>query len=393
MTRPLSFGVLLLALSAPVLWARPQPADPAASPKGTTAIDLYANGPRLELLTAEEQPGGFVLLHRASADAGRTWSAPVPIEVSRGRLTGPTRNTDPQIVGYGAWLVAIWSGPGASKWGGGPLQTAVSRDAGKTWSSGPKPFDDGSGGEQNFVDAIADARGRLHLAWLDARDGQQGLRVAMSADGGVSWTRNQSIDTETCECCWNTLATGWDDAVLALYRDIPRDMALARSDDGGASWRRSGWVGEFKWGIQGCPDVGGGLTRGGVRGQLHALVFTGDEKARGLYALASADNGRTWGAPVRVGPDRAWHADLAFTGTALVAAWDVNGGDRAITWAYSLDGGGTWVEGGRLSEPGVAASHPKVAVSGGDAVVVWTERDKSGRMEWKSSVLNKGDRW
>lgn len=304
------------------LAAQHQPSShPAATaPRGVTAIDVYPNGDRLELLIADDRAGGYVLQHLFSTDGGATWSAPRPIEPSRGRLVRPGRNMDPQIVAAGAQLVAIWTGPGTvSRWGGGNLATAISRDGGATWSPGPVPNDDTSGRDHAFIDALADGRGAFHLVWLDPRDGRQGLRYARSLDGGASWQANISIDDTTCECCWNTLALGWEGTPLVLYRDIPRDMAMARSEDGGRTWQRTGEVGDFNWDIQACPDVGGGVTRGREAGELFSIVFTGAEEHRGVYTLRSTDNGRTWQAPLRVGSDRAWHADIAYADGVLYA--------------------------------------------------------------------------
>ena len=377
--------VTLASAAAPSARERTQP----ALGKGTPALDVCANGARLELLVAEEQPGGHVLIHRRSSDGGTSWSKPVAIEVSRGKVANPGRNYDPQIVGFGQLVAVIWTAPSAvSKFSGGNLGTAVSRDGGTTWALGAMPNDDTGGGEHAFMDAVVDSKGTIHLAWLDARDGQQGLRFSSSADGGASWRANQSIDTETCECCWNAMVLGWDDAVLALYRDVPRDMAIARSDDRGATWRRSGTVGEFKWDIQGCPDVGGGIVRGGAKGDLFAIVFTGHAERRGLYTVASSDNGRTWAAPLRVGPERGWHADVAFTGGVLYAAWDVNSPNGGIGWASSVDGGRTWRDGGQVSRLGLRATHPKLAVANGRVSAFWTERDATGVISWRSAPLS-----
>lgn len=215
MFRPHPFVTLGTLLMTATLSAHQAPAQ--VKTKGTTALDVHVNGNRIELLVADDQPGGGVLVHRSSTDAGTTWSPPVAIEVSRGQLLRPGRNTDPQVVGAGRTLIAIWTGPGTvSQWGAGNLATAVSHDGGGTWTSGPMPNDDTSGDEHAFIDAVADARGRFHLVWLDPRDGKLGLRYARSVDAGASWQANRSIDTVTCECCWNTMAMGWDDTPLVL---------------------------------------------------------------------------------------------------------------------------------------------------------------------------------
>jgi hypothetical protein len=355
--------------------------------RGTVALDVYANGDRLELLVAEDPGTGPILIHRRSVDGGETWSAPVAIEPSRGRLAPPSRNMDPQIVGAGDDLVAIWSAPSAlSKWSAGNLATARSRDGGRTWTLGPSPNDDTGTGEHAFIDAAAAADGALYLVWLDARAGQQGLHFALSTDRGVTWRPNVTIDGESCECCWNTITVGWDDTPLVLYRDVPRDMALARSDDRGRTWRRTGTVGAFGWEIQGCPDVGGGLTRGAA-GELFAAVWTGEDSRLGLYTLRSADNGRTWEAPRRVGSDRSWHADIAYASGTVYVAWDLNGAAGAIEWSRSTDGGRTWTPPARVSTGPARPSHPKLAVMSGRVRIFWTERDQAGVWNWRSAPI------
>ena len=129
-------------------------------------------------------------------------------------------------------------------------------------------------------------------------------------------------------------------------------------------------------------------VRGGAKGDLFAIVFTGHAERRGLYTVASSDNGRTWAAPLRVGPERGWHADVAFTGGVLYAAWDVNSPNGGIGWASSVDGGRTWRDGGQVSRLGLRATHPKLAVANGRVSAFWTERDATGVISWRSAPLS-----
>ena len=175
-------------------------------------------------------------------------------------MHGPHRGTDPQIAATGDHLVAVWTSPGTSKWGTGPLAVAVSRDGGRTWSRGGNPADDNSTDGHGFIDVAADPAGGFHAVWLDGRDGDSGLRVASSADG-VIWRPNANVDAVTCQCCWNDLAVLGPGRLAVLYRDRdPRDMAVAISEDGARSWERRGVAGEFGWKVDGCPHVGGGLA-------------------------------------------------------------------------------------------------------------------------------------
>jgi Neuraminidase (sialidase) len=299
---------------------------------------------------------------------------------------------DVQIAAAGERVVAAWTTfDASSRFGRGVIATSVSSDGGRTWRPGPNPADDGRDGDHAFIDLAADDRGGFHLAWLDARAGPKGLIHARSDDGGVTWNRNVIVDAETCECCWNTLATAPGGRVLLLYRDKnPRDMALAASADGGRSWTAPVPVGRFNWTFEGCPHVGGGLataqTAAGLR--AYAVVWTGRADAAGVYTLASPDGGKTWGAPLRLGDGTAWHADVAAAGERVTAVWDARAGDDTAVFAStSTDGGKTWPAATRLTPAGVNASYPRVVHTGKGFRAFWTEQLEGKPVQWRSRGL------
>ena len=116
MTTTVRFA-LLIALLTPATVAVQAPA--ATPPRGTTALDVFAHDDVVDLLVAVDAGDGFRLEHRRSRDYGRTFGDPVVIAPATGRLTTPGRNTDPQIAARGDRLVAAWTAPGTSAWGGG----------------------------------------------------------------------------------------------------------------------------------------------------------------------------------------------------------------------------------------------------------------------------------
>lgn len=353
------------------------PAGPAGE---VLALDAASDGAVVDLLLALRTEDAARLVHRRSTDGGRSWGPEREVTLGGKPLESPHRGMDPQIAADGDRLLAVWTAPGTSKWGSGPLATATSSDGGRTWMPGPVPNDDGTTEGHNYAEAIADGRGAFHLVWLDDRDGSRGLRAAASTDGGRTWSANRTVDGETCECCWNRLAADGD-VVRVLYRDrgADRDMIVAATADGGASWKRVGTAGDFDWEFEGCPHAGGGFTAGG--GRLAALVWTGAPGKTGLWTVTSADAGRTWSPPHRMGTDRARHGDLAAAGTRLVAAWDQ---DRRIHASHSDDGGATWSDPEVLSEPGRTATHPLVVGTGDGALVLWTESPEGGMAGWAS---------
>jgi hypothetical protein len=209
-------------------------------------------------------------------------------------------------------------------------------------------------------------------------------------DAGKSWTAPKTVDPTTCACCWNTLASSGD-KLYALYRDgKPRDMYLAVSENSGATWALRSPVGEFGWVFDGCPHVGGGLAVAESKNGpvLHSVVWTGREEKAGVYYLSSANEGKSWSKPRRLGDDGAKHADIAVAknGT-LVAAWDDYIDKKYVIFeASSKDGGRTWSEARRLSRGG-ENTHPKVIVSAGGFRVFWTETDEDNYITWKSAKL------
>jgi hypothetical protein len=426
-----------------VLWAAALPeAAPHAAPAATAGDDsARSEHPHHDMPAGDHAKAGdasYALFHARSPDGGRSfgpatrigddWATTPPSPGGQGgagdagvSVHAPHRGTDPQIAAAGNRVIAVWTSPGTSKWGTGPLAVAISNDGGRTWSRGGNPADDNSTDGHGFIDVAADPAGGFHAVWLDGRDGDTGLRVA-SSDDGIEWRANASVDAVTCQCCWNDLAMLGPGRLAVLYRDRdPRDMAVAVSEDGARSWQRRGTAGAFGWKVEGCPHVGGGLAvlagapRAGSAGAgaafdrastsgsagdaaavgratangratasvratgsgpatataetLHALVWTGAPDHVGLYDVASRDGGRTWEEPRQLGGRGARHGDLAVAAGELVAAWD----EGAAIYASRSTDGSTWGEPRRLTSASVRASHPLVIATASGALVLWTE--------------------
>ncbi|MES2564856.1 MAG: sialidase family protein, partial [Pseudomonadota bacterium] len=221
-------GAALLALA--VVAARPAPAAQHAHTDATSArtvlsLDVYATGATVDLLTAEATGRGNApaLWYRRSPDAGRSWSEPVRVDAGMPAPHHPHRSNDPQVASDGRQVIAVWAGVGRGFRSSGPMVTALSNDGGRTWKRGPNPADDDRHDGHGFADLIVRA-GRFHLTWLDSRSGAQGVRYARSSDSGASWSPNSSVQSGSCECCWNTLLPARDRTLYLLFRGKgPRD--------------------------------------------------------------------------------------------------------------------------------------------------------------------------
>jgi hypothetical protein len=361
--------------------------------KGVRSLEVFADGDRLHMLLGEsEDPSSVpVLSHRTSSDGGETWSTPVPVSVGAAAPHGLHRGSDARIAARGNYLVAAWTTAGSDAWGSGPITIVTSSDGGLHWKAAPNPADDGLTDGHNFLALNVDASGRFHLAWLDKRDGDRGLRYSLSNDGGQHWEVNRTAAPKTCECCWNSIVPLASGDVAILFRDrSPRDMKVVTSR-GREGWNASVPVGNFNWQFNACPHVGGALVRRATPNgeQLHAAVWTGATDASGLYHLRSDDGGATWSAPHKMNVPLAWHPALAVHSEGRMAAvWDTMAAVAPETWAaISDDGGVTWGAPIRLSESEAPAAHPRVVPIQKGFRAFWTEERPPGAAILRSVIF------
>ena len=334
-------------------------------------FDVYAAGDAIHLLTGHGKKGGpaIALFHRVSRDGGAGWSKPVRVNPpERERLTAHHPGENPQVAASGNRVVVAWTEPRPNARRGGLIATMVSDDGGATWKNGPVPFQDAAG-SQTFMRMIANGN-TLHMAWLDSREGSQGLRYARSADAGATWGRDVALAPRTCDCCWNSIAAAPSGQVSVLYRGgEPRDMMHIASADG-ATWGKPVSIDGFGWRVDACPHVGGALALRG--GDLHALTWSGRDDVLGLYHAVQGASG--WSKPRRLGSADARNADLASDpdGT-LIAVWDERGGRGSpLRLARSRDGGTTW--GAVETIPAKReATHPRVVATTKGIATFWFE--------------------
>jgi hypothetical protein len=364
----------------------------ASDARSVTSLDVYARGDTIDLLTGESQgaPPATTLWHRRSSDGGRSWSAATRVDANLPAPRRPHRGNDAQIASDARHIIAAWTSAGRGWLGTGPMITAFSADGGRTWRRGGSPAADERSDGQSYADLSA--RGdRFHLAWLDSRSSVQGVRYAMSSDGGASWKSNASIRSTSCECCWNALLPASNRSIYLLYRDkAPRDMGIAVSRDDGASWKNGGIVGAFNWRVDACPHTGGALaaTGNGATQRLHALVWTGKAEARGLHLFSARESDMAWTPGARVGGEYAQRGDLAGRGGELIAVWDeIVGQQSAVFYARSPNAGEAWSKPERLSSDELSAVYPRIVAARSNLLVLWTEAAAGGESRLRMVLL------
>jgi hypothetical protein len=268
----------------------------------------------------------------------------------------------------------------------GEIRLQRSTDGGATWSAPVLLHDDGDrGGSHSFLASTLNHRGEAVFAWLDNRDGTQGLWSARSPDG-LAVSPNRSLDAITCQCCATELLTGSDGRLFLAYRDMEddntRDIYLTRSTDHGATFTPAVPVSPDGWRLDACPHSGPRLAED-RRGRVWAVWFTGAEP--GIYAAVSEDGGASFGPReplVQVTGDRprVAHPELGrLPDGRLVVVWEesrvgAGEGTREVLVAKAEAEGG-W---GPAMELAPGGAYPRVVAGPGRTVLAFTEPGNDG---------------
>ena len=332
-------------------------------------FDLAEQDNRLHLVAAgySQTQKAALLLYLQSNDGGDSWQPPQSLPEKVLALFRPRPHNAPQIAVQASTISIAWPASGEGYGGSGHLMLAISDNEGKDWQRGAEPAARASAAE-GFADLLVDSSNRLQAVWLDSRNGDQALYQSSSADGGLSWESVNTVDSATCECCWNSLAQDGDKLYL-LYRDKnPRDMALALSEDGGTHWQLQSPVGAFNWQFEGCPHAGGGLAAS--NGRLHAAVWTAQQEAAGLHYLMSANQGKDWSVQHRLGNVEAKYVSLTATPEGgAVAVWSEGQNIKAALFSAEGEAHPARLEIPTPGKPG----YPKVATVTGGYRIFWLE--------------------
>jgi hypothetical protein len=329
-----------------------------------------------------------MLLVSHSTDGGRRFSPPVAVTQQPETVLADAENRPKLAVGADGTVHASWT-QSLGKPMSAHIRYARSTDGGRTFLP-PVILNDDRQIISHRFDALAiDGRGRVAVAWLDARSRSGktaskspqtdvGLYAAVSADGGESFGKNRRVADHSCQCCRTGLT--WTAAgPIVFWRHVfgrnIRDFAIANLD-GGPVLR----VTDDEWEIDGCPHHGGGIAADG-RGNLHVAWFTDSAKRKGIFyrRVASTDFSKAAATldlsePLALGdPARqAGHPAVAAAGERVLLAWREFDGQRFSAWAMlSQDAGASWGAPQKLAEAAQQADYALPLLDAQQALVVW----------------------
>lgn len=335
-------SLLLLFALLPAGCGQRAPGTRLESFSGHEPRILWDTAGRLHAVYVENQAGGPPALayRRLGKDAmGPVRITPPGLEVAASRETPATLDQLPDgtlVTGYPVTLPGKWQSE---------LRVQRSTDGGKTWEE-PRILHAPESGAHSFLSSATSTLGTVAFAWLDKTSGQMGLRAASTRDGRT-FSRPETVDARTCQCCGTAMAAGPGGTLWLAFRDLEaddlRDFRVLRTASDPPVFQDGAKLSSDGWRIRGCPETG----------------------AR----LAEAPDGTLW------------------------AAWFTGGGEPGVYVSFSRDGGKSFVPRTLLTDPGQLGRHPEIGVLGDGRIAVLYETSEGDRHSIQARVRDDRGAW
>ncbi|HKS26504.1 MAG TPA: sialidase family protein [Pyrinomonadaceae bacterium] len=377
--------------------------EETSSPAGVDSREpeLYSMPDGRVILSWVERVADKRYALRFSVREGANWSA--PRTVSEGENWFVNWADFPSVISTGNdsmaahWLVK--SGPGTYSY---DVNISLSKDGGRSWGKPIVPHTDRTQTEHGFVSLIRLSDGSLGASWVDGRklagvnvDEDHGpmpesmmLRYArINAEGKVS--DEATLDDRICECCQTSAAMTAEGAIV-VYRNRSetevRDIYYVREEQG--RWSEPRPVHVDGWEIAACPVNGPSVA---ADGQRVAVAWYTEANDKPTVRLAfSRDAGRTFGAPIQVDDEPpVGRVDVVMLsdGSAIVT-WLAGTAEKGAIKARRISASGTLGAVATIAETNIARSSgfPRMARSGDEVVLAWTEFGKPSRV--RTALIN-----
>jgi len=330
------------------------------------------------------------VLVSASEDAGKHFSTevavnPTPMKVAADAEARPTIMVAANGAVYVTWTELL------NKSHGGYIWFARSMDGAKSFEPPYIVHQHREEITHRYATMQLAADGTITVAWLDARDvltakaagkpyDGAAIYYAVSRDQGKSFSPEQKLADNSCECCRIAMTSKPDGSVAVLWRHVfeggERDHAMAEISPLGKPVLVRASYGHWK--IEGCPHHGAALAVGEGFG-YHLAYFDGAGDKPGLR-VARMD-GQAWvtSPPRRFGDAKrnAGHPALLSVGEQVWLAWQEHDNSGAyIVGMASTDGGRTWGSQTLVMQSSSKLDYPQWLMLQGQATLAVNSADK-----------------
>ena len=327
-----------------------------------------------------------------SDDLGKTYSTPVLVNPEAEFVAADGENR-PKILVAGNGNIYVSYTRSLETPFAGNVRFSRSVDGGKSFSA-PVTVNDNLEPFTHRFDAMGiNRRGQIYIAWLDKRAAAEankkgekysGIAVyqAVSDDEGKSFHPNVKVVDHTCECCRIAMAIDTDDYPVIVWRHVYdtniRDHALVKLDGKMAPVRLS----HENWNVAGCPHHGPSLSIV-ADGVYHATWFSNAPERQGLFYAHSADQGKTFSAPLNFGNPEAQpaHPYVLSLGGRVYLAWkEFDGENSGIFGMRSGDGGKSWSAPEKLASTSDVSDWPLLISAGNQVYLSWNTKNEGYRL-------------
>ncbi|MFZ5482582.1 MAG: hypothetical protein ACOZNI_37815, partial [Myxococcota bacterium] len=267
-------------------------------------------------------------------------------------------------------------------------------DGGATWLPAPVRADGDAAGAaySAWPRLVADASGRVVVAWEDSRDGASDVYVARSTDFGATFAGEQRLDLGDDPGSANSflprVAMAGDRVYVAWQDERPGDLRtvlLNTSADGGATWLAEPLT------VRASEDVADAINPEiAAEGDRVHVVWQEDRYGGfDVYHRHSTDGAASWvGEEVRMDTDaggegQSYEPVVSIRDEHVLVAWQEYRNDRDhvgfddLHYNWSGDGGEHWSEDDlriNANEPGTAYQVDLSVAAGDDLfVAVWAD--------------------
>jgi hypothetical protein len=189
------------------------------------------------------------------------------------------------------------------------VRVAISPDGGVTWTEGVVPHTDGTASEHGFVSMWPAARDSVGMVWLDGRKyGAAADEHDLSNEMTLRYTTigpdgraapDREVDGRVCDCCQTGMAMTAR-GPLVVYRDRTADEIR---DIYVTRWENGAWTAGRPVHADGwkIPACPVNGPQADAEGERVAVAwFTGADSTPQVRVAFSTDGGATFGAPARV---------------------------------------------------------------------------------------------